>query len=736
MSSRNKRNICSSLTIALFVLLVLVTVVAVTFIYLFFAKAEKASTAESTPPEEPTSYYRIGAGRADCTGPIAEVPLMGYANPEQTAAGLHTRLYSRAFIVADPSSSKRVVFVTADIGMVSQKLRLEVLKRLKSKYRDLYRQDNVVLSGTHTHSGPAGYFQYTLCLITSKGYIKPSINALINGITKSIDIAHNNMKAGRIFINKGEVEGSNINRSPYSYLQNPQGERARYKSNTDKELVLLKMVDLDGHNIGTLSWFAVHPVSMNNTNHLVSSDNMGYASYLFEQEKNTGSLTGEGPFVAAFASSNLGDVSSNTMGPHCVNTGETCNNPDSTCPVGGPSMCMSAGPGKDMFESTAIIGQHIYNKAKELSRTATREIKGPVNFAHQWVNMTSVTVEFNSTHSGHTCKPALGYSFAAGTTDGVGAFNFTQGTIEGDPFWDAIRDMLLGEPSNETQDCHHPKPILFSTGEMTKPLPWHPEIVDVQILTLGTLAIAAIPGEFTTMSGRRLREAVKHELESTGSLKNVDVVVSGLCNVYTHYITTYEEYQVQRYEAASTIYGPHTLSAYIQQFKGLAKAIAEDSVDQLPKGPEPPNFSDKQLISLLFPNPVDKTLANTSFGDVLIDVQGSYRPGDIAEVTFVSGNPRNSVASMAGGTFLTVEKYENDTGNWIVMYNDASWDTRLYWNKARNGYSNVTVAWHIPHTAELGMYKVRHFGHFKTLKFLKPVFTPYEGSSSPFEVRK
>lgn len=29
-----------------------------------------------------------------------------------------------------------------------------------------------------------------------------------------------------------------------------------------------------------------------------------------------------------------------------------------------------------------------------------------------------------------TCKPALGYSFAAGTIDGVGAFNFTQGNLE------------------------------------------------------------------------------------------------------------------------------------------------------------------------------------------------------------------------------------------------------------------------------------------------------------------
>ncbi|XP_069756773.1 neutral ceramidase [Narcine bancroftii] len=731
MGSKSSSSLAACCTL-LFVLLMAVTVA---IIAVFFIADKSRSKADTESAEVPSSYYRIGAGRADCTGPIANLPLMGYANPEQTAAGLHTRLYSRAFVVEDPSTSKRVVFVSADIGMVSQKLRLEVLKRLKSKYGNLYRQDNVVLSSIHTHSGPAGYFQYTLCLITSKGYIKPSINAIINGIIKSIDIAHRNMKPGKIFVNKGEVEDSNINRSPYSYLQNPKEERTRYNSNTDKELVLLKMVDLDGHSIGALSWFAVHPVSMNNTNHLVSSDNMGYASYLFEQEKNVGCLPGKGPFVAAFASTNEGDVSSNTRGPHCVSTGESCDNPDSTCPIGGSSMCMSPGPGRDMFESTAIIGRNIYNKAKELFRTTSREIKGPVNFAHQWVNMTDVTVPINSTHEGRTCKPALGYSFAAGTTDGVGAFNFTQGTVEGDPFWDSIRDMLLGKPSNETQDCHHPKPILFNTGEMTKPLPWHPDIVDVQIITIGTLAIVAVPGEFTTMSGRRLRETVKRELESTGSLKDVDVVIAGLCNVYTHYITTNEEYQVQRYEAASTIYGPHTLAAYIQMFKGLAKAIAENSVDQLPKGPEPPNFSDKKLISLLPPNPVDKKPNNTAFGDVLIDVQASYKPGDVAEVTFISGNPRNSVASMAGGTFLTVEKYDNVTDDWIVMYNDASWETRLYWSKGLKGHSNITVAWHIPYSVELGTYQINHFGHFKTLQIFRPIFTPYKGSSSSFQVK-
>lgn len=46
--------------------------------------------------------------------------------------------------------------------------------------------------------------------------------------------------------------------------------------------------------------------------------------------------------------------------------------------------------------------------------------------------------------------------------------------------------------------------------------------------------------------------------------KDVHVVLAGLTNTYSSYVTTFEEYGVQRYEGASTIFGPHTLDAYIQ----------------------------------------------------------------------------------------------------------------------------------------------------------------------------
>ncbi|KAJ7397421.1 hypothetical protein BTVI_135902 [Pitangus sulphuratus] len=215
------------------------------------------------------------------------------------------------------------------------------------------------------------------------------------------------------------------------------------------------------------------------------------------------------------------------------------------------------------------------------------------------------------------------------------------------------------------------------------------------------------------MSGRRLREAVRSEFDSHGTPR-MNVVIAGLCNVYTHYITTYEEYQVQRYEAASTIYGPHTLSAYIQLYRGLAKAIATNTTQDLPRGPEPPFFNVGNL-TLLPSLGVERAPANKTFGDVLQEVWQRYRETE--------------------HNFLTVERYINTSGSWQVVQNDASWDTRFYWTKGSLNQSNVTIQWHIPRGTELGIYRIRYSGHYKKrLSIIRTITVPFEGSSSAFEV--
>ncbi len=56
----------------------------------------------------------------------------------------------------------------------------------------------------------------------------------MNGIAHAIVMAHENLQSGKIFIANGELEESNINRSPTSYLLNPEDERAQYDADTDK----------------------------------------------------------------------------------------------------------------------------------------------------------------------------------------------------------------------------------------------------------------------------------------------------------------------------------------------------------------------------------------------------------------------------------------------------------------------------------------------------------------------
>lgn len=106
--------------------------------------------------------------------------------------------------------------------------------------------------------------------------------------------------------------------------------------------------------------------------------------------------------------------------------------------------------------------------------------------------------------------------------------------------------------------------------------------METQILRVGNLYIVAIPGELTTMSGRRMRKAVAEAVkENLSDGSDPHVVIAGLSNVYTHYIATYEEYQKQRYEAASTLYGPHTLEAYLKQYKLLTKHLLTVMINRL-----------------------------------------------------------------------------------------------------------------------------------------------------------
>lgn len=92
---------------------------------------------------------------------------------------------------------------------------------------------------------------------------------------------------------------------------------------------------------------------------------------------------------------------------------------------------MLGGRYPDEFESTRIIGERQFKNAVELFDKATEQVKGKIDFRHTYVDFSNlevtVTKEGGTTETVKTCPAAMGFAFAAGTTDGPGAFDFKQG---------------------------------------------------------------------------------------------------------------------------------------------------------------------------------------------------------------------------------------------------------------------------------------------------------------------
>eukprot|EP00815_Leptocylindrus_aporus_P005578 CAMPEP_0116054652 /NCGR_PEP_ID=MMETSP0322-20121206/2931_1 /TAXON_ID=163516 /ORGANISM="Leptocylindrus danicus var. apora, Strain B651" /LENGTH=730 /DNA_ID=CAMNT_0003538089 /DNA_START=98 /DNA_END=2289 /DNA_ORIENTATION=+ len=655
--------------------------------------------------DDSDDFFLVGTGIYDITGPIADINFMGYAMPQQTGHGLHLRLRSRAFVISEAANELHRyhdIFVSADIGMGSDLLTFRVVERLDdllSERKNLCKIENLSISGTHTHSGPAGFLQYVLYQFTSLGFVKETFNTFVEGIAQSLLRAQLNMKETDIMINTGLLFGANINRSPTSYLENPLSERMFYESegDTDKTMLLLKFQAKDTKaDIGLLNWFAVHGTSMNNTNLLVSSDNKGYASYLAEKHFNGNStLPGRGDFVAAFASTNLGDVSPNTAGAKCIDTGLPCDDKSSSCD-GNSLKCIGSGPGNDMFQSTEIKKQWHY--AKTLFDGAKKILSGKISSRHSWVDMSNQEVLLESGEVVKTCSAALGYSFAAGTTDGPGSGQFVQGTVISNPFFDEVAG-FLSRPSVEEKICQYPKPILINTGDLSMPYFWDPPTVPISIFRLGDLY------EFTTMAGRRLRKAIYSTLKEY-DIVNGTVTIAGLSNSYVHYVTTYEEYQAQRYEAASTLYGPHTLNAFIMNFERILKDLLDGIVSDSDR--PPPDLGDDQL-SFVPPVVFDRIGFFERFGGVIDNAKELYLQGQEAQVSFRSANPRNN--QRIEGTFLSVDQL-GPNNRWTTRYVDGDWCTKFAWHSEPNqlGKSIAKITWNVPDDEVEGIYRICHYG--------------------------
>jgi len=507
------------------------------------------------------SNYQLGVGRINITIKRKGVQLQGMADPHQLSEGVLHSIYSRAFVIR--SGVKELVIVVADIWSCTRSLKLSVIDKVN---RELAARrlsaENVMIMGTHTHSAPGGYSGYEL--YDQPGKKNPKIiTEYVDGISRSILNAIKDLAPGKLYMGRGEVQNCGEQRSLSAYMNNPKKELEKYSSDTDKEMTLLKFTHIKGVKekpIGVITWYAIHPTDLGQLNKLVSGDNKGYASQLFEtyaKEKLSNSK-----LVAAFANSNCGDVSGNVS-------------------TGIPN-------GKDDLKQMKRHGKLQFRSAKSIYSSRLTELKQNLTYWYDEINMSNLHIK--NTHY-RTWPYALGLSFAAGSTeDSVSVFknpitgnreavkNVKEGLrlpdIKGTKYnreravMSAALAIKLGTtpplllPSEEKKG-HYPKPILLAPRDIHFLVP---SVLPIQIFQIGTFVIAGFPGELTTMAGRRLRAKLLRAFESQGVQY---AAIACYANDYAQYVTTREEYNVQDYEGASTAFGPHTLSAYLQEYDRL-----------------------------------------------------------------------------------------------------------------------------------------------------------------------
>ena len=96
-------------------------------------------------------------------------------------------------------------------------------------------------------------------------------------------------------------------------------------------------------------------------------------------------------------------------------------------------------------------------------------------------------------------------------------------------------------------------------------------------MAFGEIALVAVPGEPTTIAGRRLRQSISARLETIGV---THTIVAGFANAYAGYVTTHQEYAVQAYEGGSTHFGSWTLAGFQTRYDKLAQQLTQDELPE------------------------------------------------------------------------------------------------------------------------------------------------------------
>jgi neutral ceramidase len=501
------------------------------------------------------SRLKAGAGRADITPPTGFY-MFGWVRSDARSVGQHTRLFARTIVLE--RGGEKVALVSADLGAVPNGLVVDAVERVK---RLGFTEENVIVSTSHTHSAPAGYFNFPAFNTVAPTTTTPTdlelsapaderlYTFLVARLAKSIRRADRDVGPAVAGWGSTKLLGTTENRSIEAHLANHGIERevgegsvaldpAGYAHTISPRVEVLR-VDKVGPSgqvpIGTFSTFANHGTVVKPAFTFYNADHHGSAARIVEAAiRKRGDVPPGQEVVNSYGNSDEGDV--------------------------------TAG-----LEHSGPAGAH------EVGREEAHAM------LRAWSTAGKRMSPRLALHSRWTRSCFCGRDTAAGVVDdrAVVGFPFLTGSEENrGPLYDETGIPFEGYrlPTDSGPQGSKVQAI-GDTGQF-------PTAVPLTAIQVGSRAIVTIPGEMSIEMGRRLREATLAAGRRAGIKR---VVVSGLANDFIQYFTTPEEYGMQHYEGGTMLFG-EAAGVFIQErLVELIQAIGSGRPAPQPDSMDPRN---------------------------------------------------------------------------------------------------------------------------------------------------
>lgn len=225
---------------------------------------------------------RAGVAKANITPPVG-LELSGWAFGP--SVGVLDELFAKVLVLE--SNHEKVAIITADLIGFQTEYADTIRKGIAEKLG--IKAESVLVSASHTHSGPA-----TMFLRRWGAIHEDFVHVVQEKIIGVATVAANMMSEARIGVSKGQAEGVGANR------RDPE------HGSIDPEIGVIRVDNSQGEMMAALINYSCHPVAAHNYKNLISADFPGYTTKVIEKVKGDG-------VVALYTTGAAGDINPRQM---------------------------------------------------------------------------------------------------------------------------------------------------------------------------------------------------------------------------------------------------------------------------------------------------------------------------------------------------------------------------------------------------------------------------------------